>query len=260
MAIIATPTAAPRAQFRHPLISAQALCGVEAFSRLDSAARQELAARCRGDLYRAGQRILGSDDRSGDVYFVISGRVQATVFSLGGRQVTLQDLGPGEMFGELAALDGGARSAHVIAVTDTLLCALPPVAFRTALRRYPEVAEATLLRLTGMVRALSARVFEASALPVRHRLYAELLRLALSAEGRRGRDGGVAEGADGGVRIELDPAPTHAELASRIGTHREGVTRELNRLRRRGLLSGGRRRLVVHDLAQLQAMVRAVVG
>jgi CRP-like cAMP-binding protein len=102
---------------------------------------------------------------------------------------------------------------------------------------------AILRHLTTQVRALTERVFEFSTLAVRNRVHAELVRLA--------RD-------HGGNDAVIRPAPTHTEIASRISTHREAVTRELNRLEDLGLIVREGRSLRVHDLERLQAMVEDV--
>jgi CRP-like cAMP-binding protein len=102
---------------------------------------------------------------------------------------------------------------------------------------------ATLRHLTTQVRALTERVFEFSTLAVRNRVHAELVRLA--------RD-------HGGNDAVIRPAPTHTEIASRISTHREAVTRELNRLEDLGLIVREGRSLRVQDLERLQAMVEDV--
>jgi hypothetical protein len=97
------------------------------------------------------------------------------------------------------------------------------------------------------VRILTERVFELSALNVQSRLHCELLRLGVQA--------GVS---DNEARIR--PSPTHTDLANRIGTHREGVTREMRSLVRQGLLEQFRRELVVRDIAELSRIVRSAVG
>jgi CRP-like cAMP-binding protein len=102
---------------------------------------------------------------------------------------------------------------------------------------------AILRHLTTQVRALTERVFEFSTLAVRNRVHAELVRLA--------RD-------HGGNDAVIRPAPTHTEIASRISTHREAVTRELNRLEDLGLIVREGRSLRVADLERLQAMVEDV--
>jgi hypothetical protein len=96
-------------------------------------------------------------------------------------------------------------------------------AFRELLHSEPRVALALLPQLVMKIRALTTRVYEFSTLAVSNRIQAELLRLA-SLVPRAGK------------RARIDPAPTHTDIASRISTHREAVTRELNRLSRSGLI------------------------
>ena len=83
------------------------------------------------------------------------------------------------------------------------------------------------------------RVFEVSALAVRERVRRELLRLA-------------ADGTRTGRSVVISPAPTHYDLAARIGSHREAVTRELNRLAEEKVVEIGRREIRIVDLALLQ--------
>jgi CRP/FNR family transcriptional regulator, cyclic AMP receptor protein len=93
------------------------------------------------------------------------------------------------------------------------------------------LSAATLRRLTRIIRSHQQRVVEFSTLPVRSRIHAELLRLARLSPPGPDRTSAV-----------VSPAPTHAEIASRISTHREAVTRELNELARAKLVEkrGGR--------------------
>ena len=101
--------------------------------------------------------------------------------------------------------------------------------------------------LVRQVRGLTKRVYEFSTLAVQNRIHAELLRLA--------RDHAVADGT-----ARLDPAPTHADIASRISTHREAVTRELSRLAKLGLVEQKGRSLTIKDLDRLERMVADASG
>ena len=124
---------------------------------------------------------------------------------------------------------------------------MPAKEFRKLLKTEPMVAQAVLRDLVRIVRNLTKRVYEFSTLAVNNRIQAELLRLASLAP-REGK----------GAR--LDPAPTHAEIASRVSTHREAVTRELNRLSRIGLIKRENGTLVVRDLDGLAAMLHEMTG
>jgi len=107
------------------------------------------------------------------------------------------------------------------------------------------VAEHVLRRLAGSVREMTDRVFQLSTLGVRNRVHAELLRLARL---------GVVRGGE----ARIDPAPKHGEIANRVSTYREQVTRELSLLSSKGLLKREGRCMVVCDLATLERMVAEV--
>lgn len=228
-------------------LTAESLAGVEVFRGLGAADRSKLAALCQGRQFAAEERILSHKDHSGDVYFIISGRVRVTIYSWSGKEVTFRDQPAGEMFGELGAIDGEPRSAHVMALEDSLLACMPRETFWKVLKSYPEVAEFTLKRLATLVRLLSERVFEFSSLAVRNRIHGELLRLA-------------KENLTDANKAIIEPAPTHADIASRIGTHREAVTREFAELSSTGLIAQRRGRLVIIDVAKLEEMVQEVTG
>jgi CRP/FNR family cyclic AMP-dependent transcriptional regulator len=206
-----------------------------------------LAARCAWRRYRAGQRVISRASRDRDVYLVVSGAVRVTSYAASGQQTTFRDVHEGDSFGELAAIDGRPRSADVIAIADSLLASLTPGVFRNLLRDQPTVAEGVLARMCSLVRQLSERLVDLSTLDVQSRLTAELLELA-----RAGRnEGNVAT---------IDPAPRHADLASRISTYREQVTRELSALARAGILERAGRALIVRDVARLARLVAVARG
>ena len=201
--------------------------------------RRNTVDRTRSLRTRKGQALLSKGDRSSDVFFVLDGRLQVLLYSASGREISLRDLETGDMFGEMAAIDGESRSASIVALTEARLLVMSRVDFRTAVDASPEAALWLLRQLTSRVRSLTERVFELSALNVQSRLHCELLRMAA--------------GSDTG--LEIRPAPTHAELANRIGTHREAVTREMRALAAQDIIRTGRRRLEFVDLARLQITV-----
>jgi CRP/FNR family transcriptional regulator, cyclic AMP receptor protein len=208
--------------------------------RLDALARE-----CAWRRYLPEQQIISREADDRDLHLIVSGRVRVTTYSAGGRQVTFRDIGAGDCVGEVAAIDGKPRSADVIALEATLLASLPPAAFWRLVRDEPVVAERMLLRLASMVRGLSERVIDLSTLGVQNRIYAELLRLA--------REAGV-----NGNTARIDPAPKHIDLASRVSTYREQVTRELSALVRMGIVERGNHALVIRDVTRLERLVEEV--
>jgi CRP-like cAMP-binding protein len=219
---------------------------VEIFESVSLEDLEALAKRLRWKRYGANQQIISHLDESTNVFLVIEGMVRVTVYSPAGKEVTFRDIAAGEYFGELAAIDGLSRSATVAALTDSLVASMSSEIFWEILRTYPDVAALVLKRLASSVRALTERVFEFSALAVRNRVHAELLRLA--------RHHMVGDNA-----AMIQPAPTHADLASRISTHREAVTRELNQLSRDGLVERRAGALAIHNVKQLARMVQNAI-
>jgi len=207
----------------------------------------QLAQQCLWHSVAAGKPLLLRAEQQGEVFLLVSGRVRVTTYSANGRQVTFRDSEAGEHFGDIAAIDGGPRSADVVTLEPCVVASLERAAFLALLRDEPLVAERVMQRLAALVRQLSERVIDLSTLGVQNRLHAELLRLARGA----GFDGNQAR---------LEPAPRHAALASQISTNREQVTRELNALVRSGVLRKDGRALVLEDAGRLERMVAQVRG
>lgn len=207
----------------------------------------QLAPHARFVPLRAGQIVIGHLDRTTDTFVVLEGSVRVELHSLSGRDVFIADVGKGGLVGEFAALDGQPRSANVTAVEKAVLARIPGDLFRQTVHASPKSADWMARRLVGHIRLLTQRVFELKALAVRSRLHCELLRLGIAAGVRNNR-------------AEIAPAPTHAELASRIGSHREAVTRELQYLQSEGIVVREGRKFTVNDVARLTQIVRAAAG
>lgn len=223
------------------------LSGIKLFESLSLDQIEHISRSCHWRHYEAGQQVVGHKDPGRDVYFVVSGAARVKVYSLDGKEVSYRDIGRGEIFGEFAAIDGGARSADVVALSKSQVAVMSPETFWEVLREHPSVTAALLRHLTDKIRMYSDRIFEFSALAVKNRIHAEILRLART-----------NQGPDNTAVIE--PAPTHAEIASRISTHREAVTREINQLKRAGLLAHEDGALRILDLCRLERMVNEVMG
>jgi CRP/FNR family transcriptional regulator, cyclic AMP receptor protein len=212
------------------------------FEGLPAAELRALEQRCRFRRYVRDATIVDYQENKADVFFILNGQVRVTMFSKAGREVAFRDLEAGDLFGELSAIDGKPRAANVVAISECVLAAMPGSVLWDLLHRHQSVADAMLRRLAGNVRILTDRVFEFSTLAVRNRIHAELLRLA------RDHDNGARP-------ITIAPMLTHAELASRLSTHREAVTREFNDLARLGVIERSGNDLVIPDLAALERLV-----
>lgn len=199
-----------------------------------------LVASCSSRDFGPGELIVGHNDTTCDVFFLISGKLQVNLYSVDGQRVGFQEMSSGNMFGEISAVDGLPRSVSVEASTASRVAILPRHNFVALIEENPGFAMAVARHLAAQVRRLTTRVFEFSTMAVRQRLRAELLR--------------QAQPASGDVAI-IEPILTHAELASRISTHREAVSREMAWLDAHGLVAKRGKALLIPSVARFRALL-----
>ncbi len=217
--------------------------GIPFFAGLDPARAETFARQCVRKRYDEDELVLDFDDPSTDVYFIVSGDVRVLIRTAAGKEMIFGDFGPGKFFGEMAAIDGSKRSANVTALTKAEVLLVPPAAFREIVFNTPAICERLLRLLTGRVRELNTRLFERSVLDLRHRLYAELLRMSAPRKGHEGQ-------------AIVSPPPFQHDLAARIGCRREQVSRELGAMIEEGLAEKIRGGLVLPRPSTLEKRVR----
>lgn len=194
------------------------------FGELSAEDVAQLDALCHWRSVNAGDVVIEECALDNDVSFVVSGHARV-LRGTNGREVILKDIHAGEYFGELSAIDGRPRSARIVAVADLVVARMSAGVFRDAIHRHPSVCDHVLAMFSARIRALNVRFSEQIYLDARERLCAELIRLSR----QTGKD-----------RIVVSPPPTHLEIALRIGTRREAVTKLLNALEREGVISRSR--------------------
>ena len=190
----------------------------------------------------ANELVIDMDDASNDVLFVVNGSVRVIHRAADGKQVILGELGPGSMFGEMAAIDGIPRSASVTTLRASQIGSMRGAAFMEVLAAEPEVCRTVLNILVGRIRSLNQQLTEHAYLTAVERLYAELLRLSRP---RAGHDG----------QRSISPPPTQQDLAERIGSRREVVSRALSTLEKEALVEKTRGALVLTDPGALNRRI-----
>jgi CRP-like cAMP-binding protein len=176
------------------------------------------------------------------VFLIADGVVRALVRTPLGQEVIIGDLAAGDIFGEIAAIDGATRSASVVTLRATRLCRLPAAVFLDIALHAQAVGLRLLQVLTARLRREDQRLFELAILPARERLAAELLRLSRQrADGRR----------------VISPPPPHHLLAARIGVRRETVSLALSSLAREGLVELSPRAIALPLPEGLRAVIDA---
>ena len=179
-----------------------------------------------------GETIVDFEDPTSDVYFLLHGEMRVLIRTISGREIILAELHGGEFFGELSAIDGVHRSANVTALTRSEMCIMPGSVFRELIFTSRVACHQVLRQLTGRVREMNARLTEHSVFDLKHRLYAELLRLSHDRHDHPGE------------RV-ISPPPFHHVLSARIGCRREQVTRELSALSHEHIVERSRGGLIL---------------
>jgi CRP/FNR family cyclic AMP-dependent transcriptional regulator len=181
--------------------------------RLPSALREAIGQRGGVRNYAANAILINEGDRTESLYIVLSGRVRAYSVGEKGREVVLDELGPGEYFGELS-LDGAPRSVSVKTLEPTTCCIVQGADLREFLREHPDFALHLAHKLIGMVRRLTEQVKSLALQDVYGRVVRVLTELS------------EPEGDQRVVRTRL----TQQDIADRVGSSREMVNRVMKEL------------------------------
>ncbi len=220
----------------------------EVLNGMSADALKALARFCTWHSVPAGKQIILAKEKCGDVYFIASGKVRILLYSAAeGRPVLYATLGPYQMFGEISAIDGQPRSATAEACEECRLAILTEERFKRLLVEHPPFAFAVMRQLASQVRRLSRRVFEFSTLGVQNRVLAELLRCAIPSADQNGQ-------------ALLSPPPGRAELAARISTSREAVSRVITRLEEQGVVRREGSDIRILELERLRKLVTEAEG
>jgi CRP/FNR family transcriptional regulator, cyclic AMP receptor protein len=216
------------------------------FGSLDRDLRLAVAQRMHAAGFEPGQTIFTRGDAGLDVYLVVKGRVRLSVFSLDGRLLSFKHADAGDIFGEIAALDGGPRTADAIALTRVEAMTLAQEQLNKLIATNARVARAAIACLCRRLRDTSEQV-EAIAL---HSVEVRLARYLLTR--LKLREGG--EPPDG----SLDLGMSQSELASLIGASRQKVNAALALLEGAGTIKRARGRVACNPakLAQIAAAPR----
>jgi CRP/FNR family transcriptional regulator, cyclic AMP receptor protein len=178
--------------------------------------------------------VVFFENEEGDFFFmIVEGRIKVTILGDDGREIILSVLGPGDFFGEMALLDYEPRSATAIAAEETELLCLHRNDLQTVLTDNRAILTSFIKVLTSRLRKANHQISTLALLDVYGRVARVIMEMAKE-EGRRLKDG----------RIAFRRA-THQEIANRIGTTRETVTRMLKEIERQGLIEIDGKEIVV---------------
>ena len=206
----------------------------------DPAARQALVEACEEFTAETGQLIITQGARDKAVYLLLTGRVRVGVLSLSGADIWVSYLEPGALFGEMAVLTDEPRSTEITADRESRLARLEGRAFLELLATHGQLGLALSRMLAKRMNKTTRRMFELSALTTTGRIYAELLRLSEPVEGSEAR--------------RISPVPNFKEMGDRISAARETVSRTVQGLSRKGILSRDDDSIVLVDPERLRRL------
>ncbi|MDQ2622896.1 MAG: Crp/Fnr family transcriptional regulator [Actinomycetota bacterium] len=214
------------------------LRSVPLFAELDEGELERFSRVAVPRTFPEGSRVFHEGDRSDACYIVRHGTFRVTREHPDGRAITLATLGPGDIVGELAMLDGEVRSASVETLGgDGELLALPAKDVRALLKRHPDITVKMVAALTRRLRAANERISRQSFQTVPSRVAGVLSQMVDEESGEGDRE----------ITIRMN----QADLAQLAGTSRESVSRFLADLERSGVVRAGRGQVTILEPAKL---------
>jgi CRP/FNR family transcriptional regulator, cyclic AMP receptor protein len=192
------------------------------FGSLNEADRRAVAAQMRETTYESNQLIFGRGDQGEGMHLVVEGRVRLSVLSVEGRVLSFNHASRGDIFGEIATLDGEARTADATALTRVVTMTLSRASFGRLMEANPLLAQAAIAFVCRRLRATSEQI-ETIAL---HSTEVRLARFLLAAIALRGQS-------EAGTQLaSLDLGMSQTELGLLLGASRSKINEALAALER----------------------------
>jgi len=223
------------------------LGSIPLFEGLTPEQLEKVAALVQVRQYPSRAMVVSQGEPAAALFAIVKGRLKVVSSGPDGRDTVLGIMAEGEVFGEVALLDGGTRSATCTAIEPCELLAIERVRFLELLEQSPGIAVKLLHVLSARLRRLSQRSEDAAFLDVPSRLARSILDLATRfGEKRRGTDSGIF------IAIKL----SQQELGDLVGATRESVNKHLKDWARQGIveLDGGR--MVISDIDSVRRLAR----
>ena len=221
------------------------LDGVTILKQVPEAVVADIGRRCRYLDLDEGEVLVEAGDATDKVYFLLAGELRFSVYTRVGKVVSLRGADLGAFVGEAALADDGRSPYSVEAARPSTVAALNAQTFMEFVHGDASLLRALLGQFFERQVLLTEQIVELSTLSVHARIHKELVRLS--------RENMKADGSS-----IIRPVPTHSELARRIGTQREAVSRQMSHLQQLGIIvrrEGGLFIPYVSRLIELQMML-----
>ena len=213
------------------------------FSRLGDSEADAILAQATVARHAEGALIFAKGDPGNSMMAVLNGRIMITAPSQDGRQVVLTVMRDGDVFGEIAMLDGKERTADATAMTDCELLVVPRRSLLALLERRPDLCIDLLIVLCERLRRTNEQVEDLAFLDLEARIAKVLVRLAEEIAAGQSRTGPV------GVKI------SQRALGELVGGSRESVNKHLQDWKRSGIIAIEKGSIVIHDAEALADLI-----
>ena len=223
------------------------LRSIPLFAGLSAQELAKVGALAQVRQYAAREVVVSQGDPALALFAIVRGRLKVASCGPDGRDTVLGIMAEGEVFGEVALIDGGTRSATCTAIEPCELLAIERLQFMELLEQSPAIAVKLLHVLAGRLRRLSQRSEDAAFLDVPSRLARSLLDLATRfGERRRSPASGIC------ITLKL----SQQELGDLVGATRESVNKHLADWTRQGFLTLQGGRMVISDIESVRRLAR----
>ena len=219
------------------IVEAGSLKNIRLFEDLSAETLNSIEQDCNWYQCHINEQLIDRHSKDLDLYFLVRGKARVVNYSLTGREVSFDDKGAGDYFGELGAIDGQPRSANVVALEDMLVARMSRSNFLELISHQPSIILKIVHGLVKIVRISNNRIMDLSTVGANNRVHAEILRL-----------------------VEVGEVSENTAVASRVSTTRETVNRVFSDLTRKGLIKRNKNELLVLDISRLKRMVELVRG
>ena len=205
------------------------------FSDLELLELKDIIGLCTHRTYPKGSMVILEEEFGDTVYAIVNGTVKITRVNDEGKEVILALLGPGELFGEIAILDGESRSANALAQQECDLLAFPKSEFMYILKKYFKVSLSLMEELARRLRKSDQQIEALSLSDAEHRIGVSILNLA--------EDMGIIRKG----QVTIEKLPFQQDIANMAGTSRETVSRVLKLFEDKSLITKVGHRLIIPD-------------
>lgn len=215
---------------------------VPIFSELDDDIIEKLASLGRIREYDKDAIIFLENETGNAMFIIIEGKVKVSRISDDGREVILSILDEADFFGEMALLDGQARSANIISIEKSKLFIIQRKDFIDLLAQHPNVSVSLLQELTKRIRIADMKIKSLSLKDAEGKVASVILQLADDM-------GKIRHGA-----VEIERLPMQQDLANMAGTSRETISRVMNTFKKKGFIELDGNKLKIMDYTKFKEL------